>query len=246
MWQVIDREIGKSQEDDYNLEFKIGNNTTLNPMEITELLNMNFTNTVAELVKQNSNKGSYNNLHKKIKYCPNSIFIPPVTEQEVVSLAKSLKGKPSAGYDDIPESLVKQCIQLIKGPLTHIYNLLLMSGVFPDDWKAAKVKPLHKKGDRYDIQNYRPISIITVLAKLLETLMFSTLIPFLYYNKILTEAQNDFRKGKCIETAIQAFIEIIQQALYIGALTTGIFIDLTKAYDTLNHNVLLENYHLMA
>jgi hypothetical protein len=98
MWQLINREIGKAQEDDYNLELKIGNNIISNTMEITELLNMNFMNSVVELVKQNSNKGSYNNLHQEIKHCPNSIFIPPVTGEEEVSLAKSLKGKPTAGY----------------------------------------------------------------------------------------------------------------------------------------------------
>jgi len=59
-----------------------------------------------------------------------------------------LKDKLTAGYDDIPESLVKQCIQSIKGPLTHIYTVSLRSGVFPDEWKLAKVKPLYKKGDR--------------------------------------------------------------------------------------------------
>ena len=127
-----------------------------------------------------------------------SIFISPVTEEEVVSLAKNLKDKITTGYDDIPESLVKQCIQLIKGPLTHIYNVLLRSMVFPDEWKVAQMKPLYKKGDRYNIQNNRPISIILVFAKLLETLMFSRLIPFLHENKILTEAQNGFRKGKCV------------------------------------------------
>jgi hypothetical protein len=75
----------------------------------------------------------------------------------VVSLAKNLKDTLTASYDDIPELLVKQCIQLIKGPLTHIYNVSLRSGVFPDEQKRAKVKPLYKKADRYNIQNYRPI-----------------------------------------------------------------------------------------
>jgi len=146
MWQLINREKGKSQEDDYKFELKTGNNIISNPTEITETLNMYFTNTVAELVQQNINKGSYNNLHQDIQHCPNSIFIFPVTE-EVVSLAKNLKNKLTAGYDDVPESLVKQCIQLIKGPLTHIYKVSLRSGVFQDEWKAAKVKPLYKKGD---------------------------------------------------------------------------------------------------
>ena len=75
----------------------------------------------------------------------------------MVSLAKNLKDMLTAGYNDIPESLVKQCIQLIKGPQIHIYNVSLQSGVFPDEWKLAKVKPLYEKGDMYDIQNYRPI-----------------------------------------------------------------------------------------
>jgi hypothetical protein len=237
MWQLINREIGKIQEDDYKFELRIGNNIML---KIIEKLNIDFTNTVAELVWQNINKGSYNNLHQEIKHCPNSIFISPDTEKEVVSMAKNLKNKLTAGYDDIPKSLVKQCIQFIKGPLTHIYNLSLRLGVFPNEWKAAKVNPLHKKGDRYDIHNYRPISIILMFAKLLERLMFNRLIPFLYENKILTEAQNGFRKGKCMETAVQSFIEINQEALDKGVHSIGIFIDLTKAYDTLNHKVLVE------
>jgi len=89
-----------------------------------------------------------------------------------------------------------------------------------------------------NIQNYRPISIISVFAKLLERSMLNRWIPLLYENKILTEAQNGFRKGKCIETAVQSFIEIIQDALDKGVHSIGIFIDITKAYDTLNHTVL--------
>ena len=105
---------------------------------------MYFMNTVAELLQQNINKRSYNNLRQEIKHCPNSIFISPVTE-EVVSLATNLKNKLTAGYDDMPKSVVKQCIRLIEGPLTHIYNVSLTSGVFPDEWKAAKVNPLYKR-----------------------------------------------------------------------------------------------------
>jgi hypothetical protein len=89
----------------------------------------------------------------------------------VVSLAKTLKNKQTAGPDDIPECLVKQCIGLIKKPLTHIYiyiyiyiyNLSLSLGVFPENWKTAKVTLMYKKGDRYDVQNYRPISIISTV-----------------------------------------------------------------------------------
>ena len=209
-------------------------------MEITEKLNMYFMNIMVDLVKQNINNGSYNNSRQEIKHCPNSIFISPVTEEEVVSLTENLKDKLTAGHNDIPKSLDKQCIQLIKGPLTHIYNVSLRSGVFPIECKLAKVKPLYKKGDRCDIQNYIQISIICLFAKLLERLVFIKLLPFLHKNKILTDAQNGFRIGKCIETAVQSFIEMIQEALDKGIHLIRIFMDLTKAYDTLNYKVLLE------
>jgi hypothetical protein len=105
--------------------------------------------------------------------------------------------------------------------------------------------PLHKTGDRYDIHSYRPISIISIFVKLPERLMCSRLMCsrlmlFLHENKVLTEAQNGFRKAKCIETAVQSFTEIIQETLDKEVHSIGIFIDLTKAYDTLNHEVLLE------
>ena len=188
--KLINIEIGKAPENEENLELRIRNKLISNPTEITDKLNTHFVSTVEELVKQKSNRSVYN---LKIKQCPNSIFIYPETE-EVISLTKSLNGKPTAGDDDIPDNLVKQCVQIIKGPLTHIYNISLNSGVFPDIWKTAKVKPLYKKRDKYDMKNYRPISIIHVFAKLSERLMYNWIIPFLYENKILSEANIDTGK----------------------------------------------------
>jgi len=104
MWQLINREIGKAPENEEKLELRIGNKLILNPTEITDKLNTHFVSTVEELVKQKSNGSVYN---LKIKQYPNSIFIYPVTEEEVISLTKSLKGKPTAGDDDIPENVVK-------------------------------------------------------------------------------------------------------------------------------------------
>jgi hypothetical protein len=113
-----------------------------NPTAITDKLNSHLKNTVKELIKQKNYKSVY---ALEIRHYPNSIFMYPVTEEEVMSLTKSLKGKPTSGDDNIPETLVKQCIDHIKGPLTHIYNLSLTSGIFPVLWKTTQVKPLHKK-----------------------------------------------------------------------------------------------------
>jgi hypothetical protein len=114
---------------------KIENKLITNPTEITDRLNTHFVSTVKKLVKQWIN-GNVCNL--QIKQCPKSIFIYTVMEEEVVSLTKSLKGKPTAGDDDIPEMLVKQCMQLIKGPLVHIYSLSLNGGIFPDIWNTQQ------------------------------------------------------------------------------------------------------------
>jgi hypothetical protein len=217
---------------------RIGDKITTCPAEITENLNRHFISTVEELVKQNNNINISSNL--EIKYCPESVFINPVTEEEVVILSKNLKGKLTAGFDDIPENIVKLCIIQLKKPLTHIFNTSFNSGVFPDEWKTVKVKPLYKKGNRHDMNNYRPISIISVFAKLLERAMYNRLISFFHKYNIFTEAQNGFRKGKCIETATQALIERIQEAIDKRIYSIGIFIDLSKAYDFLNHKLLLE------
>jgi hypothetical protein len=77
-------------------------------------------------------------------------------------VVKNLKGKFSAGFDEIPENLVKQCIKHIKRPLTHIYNASFECGIFPDRLKIAKVKPVYKRGDIHGVQNYRPISILSI------------------------------------------------------------------------------------
>ena len=132
MWQLINKEIGNTLVNDYRLELRIGDKITTCPIEITEKLNEHFINAVEELVKQNRHSNSCNSL--EINYCSNTVFISLVTEEEVVKLSVNLKGKTTAGYDDIPENLVKHCIQLIKKPLAHIYNVSFNTGVFPDVW----------------------------------------------------------------------------------------------------------------
>ena len=116
MWQLINKRIGKTLDEDNKLELRIGKNLITNPSEI---LNGHFTNITNEL-ENKSNMGRNNNRSQKINKCITSVFIYPVTE-EVVNLAKTLKNKRTAGPDDIPECLVKQCIGLIKTPLTYIY-----------------------------------------------------------------------------------------------------------------------------
>jgi len=167
----------------------------------------------------------------------------PITEKEVECVTKKLKGKFSACYGEILEYVVKQCAKFIEGPLSHIYNMSLNSGMFPEMFKVARVKPLHKKGDTYNIENYTPISILPIFPKILEKIMYSRLTVFLNKHNIITEVLNGFREQKSTTTAIQSFIERIREALDCGLWAVGLIFDLTKEYDALNHGVLLDKLY---
>jgi hypothetical protein len=116
-----------------------------------------------------------------------------------------------AGFDEIPGVLVKYCSHYTAKPLTHVFNLSFEFGDFPDLMKA-KISPLFKKGDKQDIQNYRPIAVLPVFSKILEKIMYNRLLSFLKKFNILTDEENGFRNNKSTITACHTFIENIQHA----------------------------------
>jgi hypothetical protein len=114
------------------------------------------------------------------------MFISPVTEREVENIIKSLKNSYSASFDEIPEVVVKTSVHYIKKPLTHIFNLSLQKGLFPDSLKVEKIWPIFKNGEKYDIANFRSISLLSVFSMILEKLMYKRLISYTDTFNILT------------------------------------------------------------
>jgi hypothetical protein len=130
---------------------------------VAELFNSYFCKITEELLKKNGNRmQNSENQYLKIKESTETMFLFPVTESEVEKVAKGLKNKLSAGIDEIRDYVVKQCIKLLKKPLANIYNAPLESMIFPDQLKIAKVIPVYKKGDIKEVQNYRPIALLSV------------------------------------------------------------------------------------
>jgi hypothetical protein len=164
----------------------------------------------------------------RIQGCKNSIFFIPVTENEVVKVARSLKNKFATGSDDIPDYVIKQSIDYLKKPLTSIYNSSLEAGVFPE-LKIAKIIPVHKKGNTRDINNYRPIASLSVFSKLLEKLVYNRLIAFTERNGIITDTQHGFRANRSTVMALQDFVNDVQSAIDNKMNPIGLFMDLSKA-----------------
>ena len=99
-----------------------------------------------------------------------------VSKNEIEKVAKSLKTKESHGYEEIPTKVIKQRVSYISSPLAHICNLMLSSGTFPNRLKFAEIKPIYKKGERTDISNYRPISLVPSFSKIFEKIIFRRLM----------------------------------------------------------------------
>jgi hypothetical protein len=163
-----------------------------------------------------------------VKNNHSSTFLFPVSEEEVVDVVSKLEGKTSAAFDEISEFLIKECIQNIKKPLSFIFNESINKGSFPNLMKIAEVRPVYRKGDRRDISNYRPISVLPIFSKSLEKIMYNRLLSLVEKYNILAEGLNGFRGNKSTETVCQAFIENVQQALMVGYLFWVYFLILPR------------------
>ena len=146
----------------------------------------------------------------------------------------------------MPIKLLKLIKYIISKPLEQIFNFCFSKGVVPDNMKIANVIPIHKKDSQLLVSNYRPISLLSVFSKLLEKLMASRLTSFLENNNIFFENQFGFRSNHSTDYAVLSIVEkILQSAIDNSDYSCGIFLDLSKAFDTVNHKILIDkvNYY---
>lgn len=175
----------------------------------------------------------------------NSFFLVDTNESEILHAVKNFKNSKSSGVDNISNFLLKKLINSILKPLNYLINLSFKYGQFPNCFKISKIIPLFKSGCKKSINNYRPISLISSISKLMEKLMHSRLNKFLENHDILTKFQYGFRKNVSTEFAILDLTHYIISNIESKLHTIGIFIDLKKAFDSLDHNILLaklDNY----
>ena len=168
-----------------------------------------------------------------------SIYLEPVTENEINTLIKALKDT-ATWFDNMNSMSLKIFSETLIKPLTHICNLSLTQGIFPSQLKIANVIPLYKSDDPMLFNNYRPVSVLCVLSKVFEKIMYNRVSAFLEIFKILHENQYGFRKKSSTHLALLSFIDKVIQAIEKGEYTIGIFLDLSKAFDTVDLDILLD------
>ncbi|MCP4489865.1 MAG: reverse transcriptase family protein, partial [Gammaproteobacteria bacterium] len=174
--------------------------------------------------------------------CKNSIEFEDCTENEIEEIVTNLEtGKSS----DIPVKVIKSSKKILAPILKQHFNNCIKHGVFPKDLKIGNVSPIYKKGNEELLENYRPISILPIFGKIFEKVIYSRLHEFLISNNVISDCQFGFRKGHSTSHALNYSVEEINKQLSSGKHVLGIFIDLSKAFDTINHQKLickLNNY----
>ena len=176
---------------------------------------------------------------KEIPLNDKSLFLEPTTEYEISLLIDSLQNKNSSGHDNISNVLLKKIKRSIVEPLCMIFNKSLKEGNFPDKMKTADVIPLYKSKSKDDRTNYRPISLLLTISKVLEKIMYKRTYGFLERTGQIYEGQYGFRSKHSCENAVQNLLTDIVKSDTNGKITVAVFLDLSKAFDTLSHPILL-------
>uniref|UniRef100_A0A1B6EPZ8 Reverse transcriptase domain-containing protein n=1 Tax=Cuerna arida TaxID=1464854 RepID=A0A1B6EPZ8_9HEMI len=171
--------------------------------------------------------------------------IPPfcifraISESELEKLFSNLKSNNSAGFDDITGKIVKFCKEEVLKPIHHIVNASLQQAVVPSKMKIAKIYPVFKKGDKLDPNNYRPISNLPTISKLLERVVYNQLIAHLERNNLITPQQHGFRRGHSTNSAIVNLCKDINDIWENKKSASGLFLDLQKAFDNIDWNIFI-------
>ncbi len=237
-WKVINTVINKRKDAiDLPNKLEINNEIITNSNKILDELNIHF----AAVGKSNySSQVDYKEVSKTLNiYQNSSLVFNPTTPTEISLTISKLNLNKAPGYDNISASLLKNNCMIISLILSNLVNECFQKGVYPDALKIAKVIPIYKGGKQTQPGNYRPISLLSNLDKIIEKLIYSRLISFLNKYSILNDNQYGFRQGHSTSLAVSQFYENVLNSKDNDKATCAILLDLSKAFDSVNHDILL-------
>ena len=242
LWQTLNNVIGKHRDKTCCIDsLRVDNLIITSPAEISDKMCDYFSNVgknYANKIKRP--KKDINSYLSKIRQNCESMMFTQVNRNELLKLFKELPNKSSHGHDNLDNILLKEISEGIVDPLVILFNRSLNEGYFPNQMKIAEVVPLFKSKERDISSNYRPISLLMVISKLLERIVYKRTFQFITDTGQLYESQYGFRKNHNCNDAISELLGEILHNLENNKYTVAIYLDLSKAFDTLQHSVILK------
>ncbi|KAJ8047339.1 putative serine racemase [Holothuria leucospilota] len=237
IWEILNNVIGTKKSDGINATFVCNDEVINDNYAVCNGFNEYFASVAQNL--SDKLPTSHVNPLKGLDFNSESLVIFPTDSDEVLSSINDLKSGKSPGCDGISNKVLKHVGDVVASPISHIMNLSFSNGVFPSELKIAKIIPIFKSGDKQQFSNYRPVSLLPSVSKLFEHLMYNRISSFIPKHNILTSFQYGFRKGYSTDMAAVNLVDKVSTALDNKLSAIGIFIDLSKAFDTIDHSILL-------
>lgn len=236
-WVVVNEIIGKSSKVKSKITLSIGNTLVKDDQTIAE----KFADYFCETVSNNDSVAiSPHFIGTSMK---NSMYFDPVSQDEVFETIMTLDAKKAAGSDSIPAKILKVIANELTAPLTELINMIVMTSTYPEQMKYAHVIPLFKGGDKNLPENYRGISILTILNKIVEKIILKRICNFVQHMKVDDKTQYGYRALYGTNDAIFKLVHNVSKALDMNDMLLVIFVDLSKAFDSISHKVLLHKLH---
>ena len=244
IWKLF-KEFGiksKGNDGENNFAIKSENDMITNESDLAEHFNNYFVN-VASNLKEPIVNSEFERLNTFVQSkVPNDVEfkIPSINVGFVRIFLSNLNVNKSTGLDNIGPKILKISANIIAPSLVYIINKSICTGSFPNIWKEAKIKPLFKSGDNDDINNYRPISILPTISKLIEKWVDINFSLFLNNFNLLHKSQSGFRAKHSTESAMILMVDSWLKALNAGKLVGCVMVDFRKAFDLVDHQILLK------
>ena len=237
IWNGINRLLNRGRKKQGTI-FLEENGLISDPLKVANKFNdyyLNIADKLCEKIPKRNNKFQ-DYLKNPTK---NKLTLKETTPDEIAKIITDLDGKKSSDIYNISPDVVKLNTQAISQILTIIFNISIHEGCFPTAMKAAKITPIHKGDSVLSVGNYRPISLLPIFSKIFERLIYNRLIVFITENKILSKLQFGFQKNKSTEQAVTSIVSALDQAKQEKKSSYCVFLDFAKAFDTVNHEILL-------
>lgn len=164
-----------------------------------------------------------------------------ITPDEVINALTSIDASKGSGPDGLPPNFVKNCAHSLVHPVAHIFNLSLSQGTFPDLWKIASITPIFKAGNFHQVENYRPISILSCLAKVLEKFVYDAMFPSV--QQIVSDNQHGFMRKRSTTTNLLSFTQSVISSIEKRQQVDAVYVDFAKAFDKVPHSLVIEKLH---